>query len=298
MNARSDLDRSITEWLVAEVPDRAPERLLEASRAAICTTPQRRAWWPAGRVPNMNNNIVRIAAAVAAVGVALFIGYQLLGSPDPGGPPTVPSPSVSPSEEPSAAASTIQTLVPGMGDLSSGTYLISSVEPFAITITIPDGWESAQVPAQIWGPGDNPKSSVGWFTVDGLFADPCDPTQGYLDVGPTADDLVQALASHPTISVGQTTEVTVSGYAGTLLELTGTAVDCGSAESLFMTTQPGDVDRPHPGDGRFHPAGVDLIVLNVNGDRLAIGSSIGAGAPGETATEIDSIVESTVIEAP
>jgi hypothetical protein len=101
MSTRSDLDRSITEWLVSELPDRAPERLLEASRAAIRTTPQRRAWWPAGRVPNMNSNIVRIAAAVAAVAVAGFIGIQLLGAPDPGDQP-VPPPSVSPSAEPSA----------------------------------------------------------------------------------------------------------------------------------------------------------------------------------------------------
>jgi hypothetical protein len=288
-----DATRIVRLWLEEGVTA-LPDHVLDAVLDQLPATSQRRPAWLARRSPNMNKSVT-IGLAAAAVVVAAFLGYRFLIEPSIGGPP--PAPSQTPEPTPSAS-STTPTLVSGMGPLFPGTYLISDVEPFTITITIPDGWESAMVPAQIWGPGDNPKSSVGWYTVDGLFADPCDPTQGYLDVGPTADDLVQALASHPTVSVEQTTDVTVSGYPGTLLELTGSAVECGGAESLFMTTQPGDVDRPHPADRQYHPAGVDLIVLNVNGDRLAIGSSIGTGARGETATEIDSIVESTVIEAP
>jgi hypothetical protein len=290
MSPHPELDRSISEWLTAEAPDRAPERLLEASRDRIRTTRQRRAWWPAWRVPTMNSNIVRVVAAVAAVGVALFVGYQLLGSPNPGGSPAVPSPSVSPSEEPSAAASTIQTLLPEMGGLFAGQYLITDVEPFTITITIPSGWESLGVPAQVWGPGAD-RPTVGYFTLEGIFTDPCDPTQGHRTVGPTVDELVQALTDDPSLNVEQTSTVTVSGFEGTQVAVTGAAVDCGAVEPVWMRTQPGSVDRPRPDVAE--PA--QLTILDVAGDRLVI---IATGTTGAESSAVESIVGSTVIEAP
>jgi hypothetical protein len=238
------------------------------------------------------NNTVRIALAAAAVVVVALIGYQLLVAPNVGGPPPSPSPSAEPSEAPSEVPSTsgILTLEPEMGALFAGTYVITNVEPYTITITIPDGWESLEVPAQIWGPGD-PKSAVGWYTVDDLFADPCDAAAGYLGVGPTVNDLVEALSTYPGLTVEQTTEATVSGFAGVSVELAETRPDCGGTEPLLLRSQPGGVDRP------FGSAD-ELIVLDVAGDRLVISQGVGAGAPPDTAEAIQSIIDSTVIEAP
>lgn len=85
MSSRPDLDRSIAEWLVAEAPDRAPERLLAASRDRIQTTRQRRAWWPAWRIPPMSNT-VRLILATTTVVVTALIGYKLLIAPNVGSP--------------------------------------------------------------------------------------------------------------------------------------------------------------------------------------------------------------------
>jgi hypothetical protein len=76
MTTRTDLDRSIAAWLVAEAPERAPQDLLEASRDQIRSTRQRRPLWPAGGTFPMSN-FTRLAAgliavlAIAGAGIAL-----------------------------------------------------------------------------------------------------------------------------------------------------------------------------------------------------------------------------------
>jgi hypothetical protein len=288
MSTRPDLDRSISEWLVAEVPDRAPERLLEASRERIRNTSQRRAWWPAWRSPTMNK-FVTIGLAAAAVVVLAVVAYQFLGSGGVGNPPSDPSTS----SEPSRLAPT--PLIPGSGMLEPGEYLVADVDPFTITVTIPSGWESLAIPAQVWGPGDN-RPAVGYATVDGLFANACDPSQGYLDVGPTVADFLQALRETPGLYLAQTGGVEISGYEGTRVELTGAGIDCeGSEPPLWMTTQPGSTDRPHPATfwGRSQ-----LTILDIDGDRLVIIATLPANSEPQATNDAEAIVNSTVIEGP
>ena len=107
MSTRPDLDRSISEWLAAAVPDGAPQRLLEASRARIRTTQQRRAWWPARRNAHMNQ-AMRIALASAAVVAVALIGISLYTGGNTGGPGhgATPSPAQEPSPAPTSISST------------------------------------------------------------------------------------------------------------------------------------------------------------------------------------------------
>jgi hypothetical protein len=295
MSTRSDLDRSITEWLVSEVPDRAPERLLEASRAAIRTTSQRRAWWPAGRVPNMNNNIVRIAAVVAAVAVAGFIGYQLLGAPTPIGPPA-PPPSVSPSAEPSATPELTPTSFddhPG-GVLLPGPYVLTGLGPFEIIFTLPGGWEKLAVPNMVWTREDD-KSTVSFGTIDDLVSDPCDPSQGYVGVGPTADDLVTALEAVPGFAVNSSEETSISGFTGTMVDIDWSEAGCAEGvEALLVVRQPGDFVDPHPGasDSLFDR----WYVLDVDGERLVIATQAHSNATSTRVEEIQSILDSIQIQ--
>jgi hypothetical protein len=243
----------------------------------------------------MNNNIVRIAAAVAAVAVAGFIGIQLLGTPDPGGQP-VPAPSASPSLEPSATPEPTPTSFedhPG-GSLAPGTYVMTGVEPFQITFTVPSGWEKLAVPSMVWSREDD-KSTVSFGTIDDLVLDPCDPSQGYVGIGPTADDLVTALADVPGLAVNSSEETSISGFAGTLLDIEWSEAGCpADVEAMLWVDQPGDFVSPHPGgsDNLFDR----MYILDVNGERLVINTAAHANATDVRVADIQSILDSTQIE--
>jgi hypothetical protein len=79
MSTNIDPRRSIAAWLEAEAPDRAPGRLIDASRERIRSTRQRRPWWPAWRASDMNSYAKWVIAAAAVLVVAV-VGYNLLPS--------------------------------------------------------------------------------------------------------------------------------------------------------------------------------------------------------------------------
>ena len=80
MSTRPDPDRSIPEWLAAEARDGAPQRLLDASRARVRETRQRRAWWPGSR------GFAGFALATGGVAVLVLVGI-LMGEPNVTQPP-------------------------------------------------------------------------------------------------------------------------------------------------------------------------------------------------------------------
>jgi hypothetical protein len=282
-----DATRIVRSWLDEGVTA-LPDRVLDAVLDQLPATPQRRPSWLARRTPTTVNRFVGFGLAAAAVVILAIVGIQLIGGSNIGNPPPHPSPS----PEPTHLAPT--TLVPGSGPLEPGDYLIADFDAFTVTVTIPSGWESLVVPAQVWGPGEN-RPAVGYATVEGLFADVCDPSQGYLDVGPTVDDLVQALGVFPGLYVAQTEDVAISGYEGTRVELTGAGIDCDGSEPLWMTTQPGSVDRPHP---TTFWGQSQLTILDVDGNRLVIIATVPANSEPEAASDVEAMINSTVIEAP
>ena len=130
------------------------------------------------------NTTAKVILATAAAVFALALGYNYLLAPTVGGPRLfVPEPTPTPVWS-SGSGPTRGTglgapnLEIGLGG-SAGSYRITDFEPFSITITVPAAWESLAVPAMVWS-ADDEKATVAYFTVDDLFADPCDPTQGYL----------------------------------------------------------------------------------------------------------------------
>jgi hypothetical protein len=307
MSTRPDLDRSISEWLVAEAPDRAPERLLEASRAAIRTTRQRRAWWPAWRVPAMNNT-VRLIAVVAVVAVVAVIGYQFLLGSGVGAPGASASPSLSPSDEPSAtpvasaAAGPISfTELEAEGtELLPGEYLIDYATPVAlVTFAVPDepygGWPSPWFKARYdWGPHHQSNAArFGVAEVDNLFADPCDPTLGPRDpvVGAGVDDFVTALVEVPGVVVSAPVDAELSGYTARYVEITGARpADCDEDHWMFETTR-GDPGPLTPDTGDL----VMVWVFDVEGQRLVMWAE--SDAEFEQSDHLEGLLDSLVIEA-
>ena len=108
MSNHLDPDRSIARWLVAEAPDHAPERLLEASRAQVRSTAQRRSLRLVRRIQAMNSYAkLAIAAAavlvVAVVGINLGPGLNTISSEASPSSSPLASPTASPSVAPSEA---------------------------------------------------------------------------------------------------------------------------------------------------------------------------------------------------
>ena len=92
MNAGRDVERLIAGWLVEEAADRAPDRVLEATRRSIDRTRQRR-FVAAWREP-MYLSPLKITAAAAVVAVALlgaaYFG-RMTAPAGVGAPPAAPT---------------------------------------------------------------------------------------------------------------------------------------------------------------------------------------------------------------
>ncbi len=227
MKARSDTERILDAYLAPEA-DRLADRVIDAALADIARTPQRRSLWPAWR-SNRMNTYAKLIAAAAAVLVVAVVGYQFL--PRNGGvggePPAQPSPT--------ATSSPSATAIPPMvdGPLAAATYRLRPFPSGTMTIdaTVPGGGWVGGPPAAIGGPvgeSNGPNGvAVAFFNAQTINSDPCHwdkdgsgraPQEGDIEVGPTVDDLTEALAAAPYES---TTPVaaTLGGYSGKRLAL-------------------------------------------------------------------------------
>ena len=283
------LDQLLDAWMDLG-PTVAPIRVTEAVRLETRSTRQTASLrgWPPRRFPVMSTT-VRFTLAAAAVVAAAVLGYAYLVAPNVGGPtPTDPTPS------PSVAGTA--DLSEARGSLTPGTYAINDVEPFAITMTVPSGWERNLVPAMVWSATEE-KATVAFFTVDDLFADVCDEYQGWVGVGPTVEDLAEALSNVTGISVDSQTAATISGYSGVLLEVSWTDPACEEdVDPLLLTSVPGYVDRPHPGDS--DDVFSRWYILDVDGERLVIQAAVPTGLPDSITADVEAMVNSVRIEVP
>jgi hypothetical protein len=227
MKARSDTERILDAYLAPEA-DRLADRVIDAALADIARTPQRRSWWPAWR-SNRMNTYAKLIAAAAAVLVVAVVGYQFL--PRNGAIGGEPSAQPSPTATSSPGATAIAPLPEGT--LAAGTYRLRPFPSGTMTIdaTVPGGGWSGGPPAAIGGPvgeSNGPNGvAVAFFNAQTINSDPCHwdkdgsrsaPQEGDIEVGPTVDDLAEALAAAPYES---TTPVaaTLGGYSGKRLEL-------------------------------------------------------------------------------
>jgi hypothetical protein len=286
MNDRS-LEQLLNAWLDAG-PTAAPGRVTEAARLEIRSTRQPAAlWgWPPRRFPTMNNTL-RIALATAAVAVAALLGFNYLvapniGSPGLGDPTPTPTPIPILFDE-----------QPDGGELVPGSYLITEVEPFRISITVPEGWQNVRVPGLVWGD----EAVLGFWNLDNLYADPCTPASGLLDPapGPTVDDLVAAFNRVPGVVLSAPTDVTVDRFAAKQADLRfGGSDSCiGQEPMLWPIGSAGDA-APAPAPGEVER----LWIVDVNGSRLLIATTDTTDATDEVKAELDAIFESIQIEAP
>ena len=281
MTAERDVTRIVRSWLedgVTRLPDRALDRVLDDLPA----TPQRRAWWPARRLPQMNTSI-RIAMAVAAVVVLALIGVNLVPrTAGVGGPPSTPLPTPS---------STPAPTLPPSGQLAPGTYRSDFM-----TYTLPAGWSSYGG----WGANKNDGNPPNgmfvapWASIATVYKDPCHWQTTAAKVGPKVDDAVAALVAQKRGSIVTPGDVTIDGFHGKQIDLmvpldVKIAVCDGGQYKSFTTASGGD--RYNQGPGQH-----DLLdILDVNGRTLVIDRVFYPANTAADRAELQAIVDSIKI---
>jgi len=180
------------------------------------------------------NRLLKIGLAAAAVVVIAVVGFQYLDGSNTGGPGVTetPQPTASPAVTPEPSAAVIPPLPEGT--LTAGTYRLrpSSSETMTIDATVPDGGWSGGPPNAIGGPvgeSNGPNGlAVAFFKAQTINSDPCHwdkdgsgsaPPEGDIQVGPTVDDLAEALAASSAYDSTTPVEVTLGGFSGKRLDL-------------------------------------------------------------------------------
>jgi hypothetical protein len=272
MSTDRDTTRIVRSWLRIDEHESA-DRVLDAVLDQLDTTPQRRASWLARRFPIMNSSTFRLGiAAVAMVALAL-LGWKYLPVSGVGGPPeATPSPTATPLPTPfptlagqNMAAGTYRGVLPGE---AQGEFMI----------TVPEGWDALGLNGVGAPDNDPPRRAHGilFWDVQNLYIDPLRPQEGLLDppVGPSVDDLVNALVDHDGWTTTTPVDVTIGGYPGQMLELTvpsdadfvGCDAQGNSARPFAIWSGGGDSWRCMQGPGQ-----TDYVyVVDVAGERVVV----------------------------
>jgi len=299
MSTERDTTRIVRSWLRTDENDSA-DRVLGIVLDRLDTTPQRRAtWWPARRLPEMNNTAKLALGAAAIVVVALLgISFLLPGGPRIGGPGSTADPTAIPSSGPTASPLEL----PAEGStLRAGTYVMAPFgEPndaIRFTVTVPDGWVAGGDQAGVLpqsGPEGPDGMALVFLMVDALYSDPChDNAAGAEDVvvGPTVEDLAAALQDQSAYEASAPTAVTLGGYAGLRLDLQL------PSEIDFATCNEGqfwvwDAAPYAQGPGNeWH-----LWILDVEGARAVVLVEDFATTPAEDRAEMQEVIDSIEIE--
>ena len=111
-------------------------------------------------------------------------------------------------------------------------------------------------------------SGVALVIVDNVVSDPCDPSQPQLvpPVGPSVDDLVNAISNLEGFEATDPVDVTVDGFQGKQLELTAPeAALCQGGISTWATAQ--RTNGMAPGEVNL------LRILDVAGTRVMVAAA-------------------------
>jgi len=295
MNARLDPDPRIAAWLKDEAPDRAPERLLTASRERIQSTHQRRAWWPA-RSLSVMNTALRLGLGAAAVLMVAVIGVSLL--PDGrtiGGPDPTPTPTPLASAAPSSAQG--PPYVPGSGLMSAGRYRLGR-----ITFAVPRGWTAFEEWAVLHGDyAADPPDGAGFvrWRIASVNTDPCHwSTSTTISTGSTVDGVINAFKAQDRGGrVVTPVDTTVGGYRGKLIDLVVPAdidfADCDQGE-YHSWTSPNEGSRYNQGPGQHDV----LRIVDVGGTVEAILTDYSVATSAPVRAQLQAMVDSVVFDAP
>jgi hypothetical protein len=270
MSTDRDVTRIVRSWL-EEGATALPDRVLDAVLDQVPATPQRRAWWPARRLPDMNT-LSKVLIAVAAVVIVVIAGLYFL--PRDGGV-GAPAPIAAPT--PSPIALTEADLA---RPLSAGTYRTPTTFAVPFAITVPSNWTMnglSQGKASFAGVG----SSVEVHVVEGIFVDPC-KSESPAPKPATVDDYVDALTTMVGFQASPVTDDEIGGRAVKAVTITNSidtaTADCREGQMLPLWMIKGGETPSTNGGATQHlwVADVDgtIVVIVGEGDRDPVISSI------------------------
>ena len=298
MLAERDVTRIVRSWLRRDEHESA-DRVLDNVFDLLDATPQRRSWWPAWRLSDMNT-FAKLALGAAAVVVVAFVGINLLpraggvGGPASTASPTPsPAPTLEPTTSPEPAAA-----FPPVGELAAGTPYAMTLAGKAFSLSFPtSGWVSNGS----WGIDKGYLDPAGgsfifWSrTPDGVFSDPC----GHVE-SPFVDRSVAALAAALTTIPGTDlvsgpTDMTVGGYPAKHVVLTiREDLACGVGSDAGMHIWYDDVHGARWPDQKG--ATLSVWITDVDGATVWIDGQTFKGAGPEAAQEMQQIIDSIQFE--
>lgn len=251
-----------------------PESVRDAVRAQLPTIRQIGPFpWPV-RYPAMTNALpapARYGLVAATAVAAVLLGASLFGTGNIGDSQPTPSPRNFHEQS--------------TGPLDPGRYRLLSIRDLTIDFTVPDGWEQPGVGDGFNGP-TGPHVGVSFWTVDAVYTDPCsdNPTAGPA-IGPTVDNLADALATMANTEVTQPpTDRTIGGRAGRSLAFT--VPD--SCQLYAPWPNPSNLVMP-PG------AEAEVWIAEVGDTRLVVLAHAWPEADAQARADLDDVVESITV---
>jgi hypothetical protein len=169
----------------------------------------------------------------------------------------------------------------------------SGVDAPDALVTVPSGFDDGGEGPGFFVVSPDGDAFLGLWTVGQVQGDAClRPVDDYVDPGPSVEDLADALVSQKSTRAGAPRPVTLAGYEGLYVELTG----------------PRDISRCDPGPELWADPGgrgiygdnqVDEVwILDVDGQRLVVDASYGPTATASEIDELTSMVDSMELVVP
>lgn len=300
MTTDREMERIVRSWLEPGLTTLTDD-VLDPVLNQLPATPQRRPWWPARRIADMNL-LAKYAVAATAVVVIAIVGFNLLGASGTsqvGAPPSAPA---SPSTAPSASPPPV---TPTSGALEAGPYRWTAPRG-EVAFVVPNGWTAST--HGIGKPGQGTDIAISHnlpgspYEVTHVFTDACQtdlptaPNGKNEQIGPTATDLVKALEDQ----LG--TDATTSSFAG------GQLVEIREGAGLDRSTCTEGADgwlkiwADNPPEDNYFPLEVghwaEVYIFEHDGERFVFSAAIGNDAPAADVEELHTIVESFEFSTP
>lgn len=242
-----------------------------------------------------SHSITWFEAARHTLVVGLSLVVALTGCDDDTSPPSHPSAATA-----TAAVSTPGSIPEGDAAIEPGTYRIpkSAWSVANFTVTFPEGWTVQY--GHVYASQSDEADEFGFYAVvvDEIFTEGCaGSSSGLTELGPSVDDLAEALLEQAGPTKSGPADTTLGGYPATRIDLTvpeGFDLEpCNAADiGLQIWYSP-------PADKNFvllDDAIASVYILDVDGERQVFVTQHAATTSEEDLAELQTVLDSIRIE--